>query len=228
YPGTWFRVGFRAPDSAGKIGGMWRYYVISASEAAGGAACASQDSKDVSHTQAGTRVRVVLTPGPSGWCLGRFHGTVTEQEQPACPVREPCPDYVVLIRTVERFTFQVAAQPPGGDATPPVFAGLESAVGCDGGPVGSHRPTISYHLTWKAAHDEVTPRSQIVYDIFMSNSPGGESFSSPTWTSRPGAKSFTTPRMSAAETFYFVVRARDRAGNEDQNRVERQGVDPCV
>ena len=34
--------------------------------------------------------------------------------------------------------------------------------------------------------------------------------------------------LPADETFYFVVRARDRAGNRDSNPVERQGVNMCV
>ena len=62
----------------------------------------------------------------------------------------------------------------------------------------------------------------------MSTTPGGENFSSPNWTSQPGANTFTTPKLPVAKASYFVVRARDQAGNEDQNRVERQGVDPCV
>ncbi len=227
YPGTWIRVHFRAPDSAGQVNGMWRYYVVSARGAAGGGACASQASQVIRDAQAGARVRTTLTPGSNGWCLGRYHGTVTEEEQPVCPFREVCPNYVVVVRTVGRFSFQVAAQPPGGDVTPPVFAGLQSAVGCTPGP---QRPgeTISYHLSWKAAHDAVTPRSQLVYDVFMSGTPGGENFSSPSWTSARGAKTFSTPPLPVAETVYFVVRARDQAGNEDQNRVERRGVDPCV
>jgi hypothetical protein len=168
YPGTWFRVAFRAPDSAGKVGDMVRYYVISARGPAGSSGCARRSSKYVSKARSGTRERVRLTPGRRGWCLGHFDGTVTEQEQPYCPFREVCPDYVVRIRTVGRFSFEVHAQPPGGDVTPPVFAGLESAVGCAGGPEGTERQTISHHLTWKPAHDQVTPRSQIVYDIFTS------------------------------------------------------------
>lgn len=227
YPGTWFGVRFRAPDSTGNVNGMRRYYVVAASGPAGSGGCASQVTAYVPDAQAGSRVRVRLAPGRTGWCLGDFHGTVTEQEQPSCAFRQVCPEYVVVIRTVGRFSFLVAAQPPGGDVTPPVFAGLESATTCTGGAV---RPgeTAPYHLIWKPAHDDVTPSSQIVYDIFMSNSPGAENFSRPTWTSPPGASSFTTPKLSVTDTFYFVVRARDQAGNEDPNRVERRGVDPCV
>jgi len=120
------------------------------------------------------------------------------------------------------FSFVVLsrAQPLAGGGTPPSFEGLQSASACS--PVA--RPT-PFHLTWKPATDPVTPSSQIVYDIFLSHTRGGEDFSRPTWTTAPGVTSFETPSVS--EPAYFVVRARDQAGNEDQNTVEREGQDPC-
>jgi hypothetical protein len=110
--------------------------------------------------------------------------------------------------------------PPPGDTTPPSFEGLQKAFACS--PIARPWP---YELTWKAATDNVTPGSQIVYDIFLSHTPGGEGFSHPTWTTAPGVTSFETPPLN--EPSYFVVRARDQAGNEDQNTVEREGEDPC-
>jgi hypothetical protein len=74
----------------------------------------------------------------------------------------------------------------------------------------------------------VTPSSKIVYDIFISTTPGGEDFAHRTWTTQPGAITFRTPGLPSHGTFYFVVRARDQAGNEDGNRVERVGLDPCL
>ncbi|HWX75606.1 MAG TPA: hypothetical protein VNZ05_09885, partial [Solirubrobacteraceae bacterium] len=59
-------------------------------------------------------------------------------------------------------------------------------------------------------------------------SPGGENFSKPTYTSAPGVSSFSTPPLPGDERFYFVVRARDGAGREDSNRVERLGQNLCV
>ena len=50
----------------------------------------------------------------------------------------------------------------------------------------------------------------------------------PSWTTPPGATSFRTPGLASHGTFFFVVRARDLAGNEDRNTVERRGLDPCV
>jgi hypothetical protein len=116
--------------------------------------------------------------------------------------------------------------PAGTDTTLPTFSGLQSASFCTGGPV---RPaeTTPYELTWQAATDDVTPSSQIVYDVFMAHTPGGEDFSHPTWTTPPGVTTYRTPDLPSEGT-YFVVRARDEAGNEDQNKVEREGVNICL
>jgi hypothetical protein len=87
---------------------------------------------------------------------------------------------------------------------------------------------VSYNLTWDAATDDVTPSSKIVYDVYTSTTSGGEQFSRPSWTAAVGATSFRTPAVSADTSSYFVVRARDRAGNEDRNKVERRGVNLCL
>jgi hypothetical protein len=122
---------------------------------------------------------------------------------------------------------QVVRITVGGDHTPPTFAGLESALTCIPGPIGG--PTkSSYHLAWKPATDNVTPSIEIVYDIYQATAPGREDFSKATYTTPSGATSFATPALPATKTYYFVVRARDRAGNRDRNRVERAGVNRCV
>jgi hypothetical protein len=118
------------------------------------------------------------------------------------------------------------ARTDGRDVTPPTFAGLESARTCIPGPIDGQ--SASYELRWNAATDNVTPSSRIVYDVYQATKPGGEDFSSPTYTTRRGATTFATPPLPTNQTFYFVVRARDRAGNRDTNQVERQGVNPCV
>jgi hypothetical protein len=58
--------------------------------------------------------------------------------------------------------------------------------------------------------------------------PGGENSPTPTHTSAPGTNSFDTSQLSSIETFYFVVRARDRPGNEDSNTVEKEGQNLCL
>lgn len=113
------------------------------------------------------------------------------------------------------------------DQIPPTFAGLKSATTCIPGPIGEGR-TSSYHLTWKAATDNVTPSSKIVYNIYQATIAGGENFAHPTYTTAAGATSFDTPQLPTGKTFYFVVRARDRAGNEDSNTIEREGQNLCV
>jgi hypothetical protein len=110
---------------------------------------------------------------------------------------------------------------------PPVFAGLQSATTCLPGPVGGDR-LVRYHLHWKAAHDDRTPSSRIVYDVYRASSPGAESFVRPTYVTAPGLTSFTTPPLPSGPTYFFVVRARDAGGHRDANRVERQGVNLCL
>jgi hypothetical protein len=137
---------------------------------------------------------------------------------------------VVVLPVLVVTTVALAAGSPAlarKDTTPPTFAGLKSATTCVPGPIGGGR-TTSYHLSWDPATDNRTPPSQIVYDIYQAAAAGREDFSVPTYTIRPGASSFDTPQLPTEQTFYFVVRARDKAGNSDSNKVERQGVNICV
>ena len=109
----------------------------------------------------------------------------------------------------------------------PIFAGLKSATTCIPGPM-TMGETTSYYLQWEAATDRGTPSSKIVYNVYQATKAGGEDFSNPTYTTAPGVTSFDTPQLPSDKTFYFVVRARDQAGNEDSNTVERQGQNLCV
>jgi hypothetical protein len=125
----------------------------------------------------------------------------------------------------------IAAQPAAArgqsDEQPPKFAGLASATTCMPGPIGGGR-TTSYTLRWEAATDDVTRSRKIVYDVYQASAPGGEDFSVPTYTTAAGVASFVTPQLPTDQAVYFVVRARDRAGNSDSNTVERQGQNLCV
>jgi hypothetical protein len=112
------------------------------------------------------------------------------------------------------------------DQTPPTFAGLVSATTCVAGPISDQ--TTTYTLRWDAATDNLTPSRKIVYDVYQAAVPGGEDFSTPTYTTPAGATSFATPELPANKAVYFVVRARDKAGNRDSNTVERQGQNLCV
>jgi len=125
----------------------------------------------------------------------------------------------------------IAAQPAAArsqaDHQPPSFAGLVSATTCVPGPIGGGQ-TTRYTLRWDPATDNVTRSKRIVYSVFQASAPGGEDYSTPTYTTVPGATSFVTPPLPADRAVYFVVRARDRAGNSDANKVERQGLNLCV
>jgi hypothetical protein len=104
--------------------------------------------------------------------------------------------------------------------------GLQRAFACTPGP---QRPgeTTPYTLSWEAAADDLTASSQIVYEVYLAATPGGENFSMPTWTTPAGVTEYRTPGLASHGTYYFVVRARDGAGNADRNTTEQRGVDPC-
>jgi hypothetical protein len=153
-----------------------------------------------------------------------------------------------LLRSIGRFTLTVRARPrpapsststtttttataetatAASDTAAPSFGGLQTAFACTPGP---QRPgqTTPFRLSWQPASDNSTPSDQIVYDVYLATTPGGENFSTPTWTTAPGATSFETPGLPSHSSFYFVVRARDSAGNEDHNTTEVPGSDPCL
>jgi hypothetical protein len=223
-PTTRFAVSFTVPARSGHIGFLQRTYEVSASAVDQTQGCDGTALVGVPDTRAHARVTVLLSP-IHGWCAGSFRGRVLEIEGPWCPPgAKACPKFASRVRAIGRFGFSVRAV---RDITPPTFAGLVSAVACT---PGAQRPgeTTPFTLTWKPATDNVTPPSQIVYLVFLSTTPGGENFTQATWTTRPGVTSFRTPGLPSHGTFYFVVRARDRAGNVDRNMVERRGVDPCL
>jgi hypothetical protein len=124
-PTTSFMLHFRAPDTTGRMGSLRRTYVVSLN-GPGGQNCVSGGSWSVPPVQAYARERVVLNPKTVGgqWCIGTFRGRVNGVEYPVCPFREVCPMYVVLLRTVGHFEFQVRRR----DTSPPNFAGLLSAT----------------------------------------------------------------------------------------------------
>src|SRR6266404_804067 len=96
---------------------------------------------------------------------------------------------------------EVGARRRYRDTVAPVFAGLVAAVACLPGPVGGDR-LVQYHLRWPAAHDDRTPVSRIVYDVYRARSPGGESFARPTYVTKPGATTFVTPPLPSSTTYY--------------------------
>jgi hypothetical protein len=114
------------------------------------------------------------------------------------------------------------------DVPPPKFAGLSRATTCIPGPVGGPVRNSPYTLTWDPASDDVTPQSEIVYEIYEAHAAGMEDFAHASYVSDPGATIFVTPPLPDDIPHYFVVRARDSAGNRDRNHVERRGENLCL
>jgi hypothetical protein len=100
----------------------------------------------------------------------------------------------------------------GDDGTPPVFAGVDGAV--------KNVTAKSVELTWTAATDDKSTPEQIVYDVFQSTSSGNQNFEMPIATSDPGATSIVLQGLLANQNLFWVVRARDKAGNLSDNLQE--------
>jgi hypothetical protein len=228
-PATTFTVSFRAARPSGAFGSLQRHYVVSGSTATARPGCLASFALRAADVAAGALVRVALSAARLGGelCPGTYRGRVTEEASPVCRAAVACPQFIALLGVIGRFAFVVEpASSAGTDTAPPTFAGLQSAFACT---PGAQRPgqTTPFTLTWQPARDDRTASSQIVYDVYLGTAPGGEDYSHPTWTTAPGATTFTTGGLASHGSFYFVVRARDAAGNEDRNTIERRGVDPC-
>ncbi len=113
--------------------------------------------------------------------------------------------------TVERSATTLS----GPDTTPPNFTGVISATALSSSTI---------QLSWNAAVDNVTPAGSIVYDIYRATNPGAQNFAVPNFSTDPGATGYTVTGLSPSTTYYFVVRARDAAGNRDVNLIERSAT----
>jgi hypothetical protein len=225
---TRFVVRFAAAAAAAGRASGQRAYRVDVTAGTSAAGCITHASVHVVSRHAGGRATVTLDPGRLGgrWCTGTFRGRVAARgartRHFTFVVRSPGTTSTPQGTTTTGGT----TTPTNGDTIPPTFGGITSAFACTPGP---QRPgqTTPYTLSWTAASDDRTPSSQIVYDVYLASTAGAEDFSTPTWTTPPGVTSFRTPGLPSHGTAYFVVRARDQAGNEDGNTVERRGIDPC-
>jgi hypothetical protein len=103
----------------------------------------------------------------------------------------------------------------GTNPVPPTFAGINLA-GFMGDPVAR-----TATIPWLAAMDVSTTPDKMFYDVYVSETMGGEDFAKPPYaTSAMGATSITLINLPPNATLYFVVRARDEDGNRDSNTVE--------
>jgi hypothetical protein len=129
---------------------------------------------------------------------------------------DPLTTYHTIVRATdpsgntEDNTYSLSVTTPEGVA--PTFDGLKRASG-DGNTV---------RLFWLPASDNVTHPENIVYDVYSSLVQHREDFTKPPRaTSAPGAASIAIPEVNAATRYFYVVRARDVAGNRDINNVEK-------
>ncbi len=96
------------------------------------------------------------------------------------------------------------------DATPPSFGGLVVTITIN---------TNTIRLIWLGAQDPSTP---ITYLIYQAVTTGGQNFSQPSYTTQN--TSYDVTGLTSNTTFYFVVRAKDSAGNTDANTKEKSAV----
>jgi hypothetical protein len=101
------------------------------------------------------------------------------------------------------------------DTTPPTFAGVATAMA---------RGATVIDLSWVAATDDLSPAGDISYNVYVSETSGGQNFATPTLTTAAGVTAAAVTRLRPSITYFFVVRAVDRALNEDQNVVERSAT----
>jgi len=99
------------------------------------------------------------------------------------------------------------------DSTAPTFAGLTSAYA-----TGS-----SIQLSWNPAQDDFTATNSIIYRIHRATSSGGQAFAS-ILDAVTGSTSYLDSTILAGTRYYYVVRARDAAGNTDSNTTECDAV----
>ncbi len=75
-------------------------------------------------------------------------------------------------------------------------------------------------LEWALATDNLTPSSNIVYNVYMTLISGSYNFSN-TYRSVTNATSTSISNIIIGQTYYFIVRAVDGTGNEDNNNIEK-------
>ncbi len=116
----------------------------------------------------------------------------------------------------ETNTVEKNATPTGPDNTSPIFAGLLKTDDAeDGGNVS---------LEWSAGSDPDTPENKtdphvpITYNIYISTIQGSYDFASPNQTTTD--TSFTVQGLTNGVKYWFVVRAEDGIGNEEDNVIE--------
>jgi len=123
----------------------------------------------------------------------------------------------VMVRGYTAATFSVAlayvtaAAPATTDTLAPTFAGLTSATVVGSGEV---------RLGWTAGTDNLADSSTLIYDVYQSTG-STVSFTSPSFSTAPGAAAVAVTGLSPSTQYSFAVRARDPSGNRETNGVVR-------
>lgn len=101
------------------------------------------------------------------------------------------------------------------DSTPPVFEGLKTI---------DNVTTTSADLSWTDAVDDKSPAKDIVYEVYQATSAGQQVFSTPGFITKAGVTKASLTGLTPGTTYYWVVRAKDKAGNKDTNTNEKSGA----
>lgn len=104
-----------------------------------------------------------------------------------------------------------------GDFVPPAFAGVQNVVGCGSGCLD---------LSWSAATD-AQGSTPITYNIYMSTTSGGQNFASADFSIASTSIQINSGILDDTP-YYFVVRAKDSAGNEEPGATETVGVPTTI
>ncbi len=99
---------------------------------------------------------------------------------------------------------------PGPDVVPPAFEGCAAATNVQ---------ALTIAASWSAATDDVSDPPDITYDIYKSTVSGTYDFTTP-FAVVTGQTEAVMPELQPLTQYFFVCRAKDQAGNEDQNTVE--------
>lgn len=105
------------------------------------------------------------------------------------------------------------------DGHAPTFAGVVSVV-------QGTEPTKVF-VTWANGSDTLTDYRDLNYYVFVSQSPGGENFNSPTRSTEiwAGSLSREIVNLTVGVTHYFVVRARNMIGKNQPGNTETNVVE---
>ena len=173
----------------------------------------------VGSAEAGSTVRIYATPTCDGAALGSATAGPTGAFAVPVTVADDTPN--LLFATGTDVANNTSACSEGvlyvEDSSPPAFAGPGVPVAVSGQVV----------LSWAPASDNFTPPSAIVYDVCRSPTAGACAASFDVAQSTPpGATTAVLGGLGSGVQYFFMVRARDQAGNRDLNTVERAASIP--